>query len=471
MNENESNSNRWRHDPAEAWLAWSPSEAEPWNLTRVLSLHRRAGFSATWAEAQRDLAEGHEAALSRILSGAATGPDGRKAVAIDAFCDAMFESYRANGNALDPIRQAWFYRLIFSAWPLRERVLLAWHTHYATSEAKVTQTQTLFGQHQTQRGLWQARQSKLHLAMLRDEAMLVWLDGVANQRGAPNENLAREFLELFALGVGNYTESDVKETARALTGWHRVYNLPTDVRFQASLHDAETKTILGKTGAWGEEDVARIACAHPAAARRIAWRLWRTFISDVDEPTSELLEALAVTMRVDEDIDVERGLKTIIRSRLFHSDAYVSRRVLSPVEWIVCVLRAGEAFPPHPDLGEIVAVANRMGQRLFRPPNVAGWPGGLEWLSGPALVARQNFAAWLTSDESTVTTDHWFKLAERHGVAGGEGEIGFWTALFWGRPAHPDEKKELSAQLIGSEPASRAGLVRALLTNPAVYLA
>ena len=144
---------------------------------------------------------------------------------------------------------------------------------------------------------------------------------------------------------------------------------------------------------------------------------------------------------------------------------------MSPVEWVVTVVRSGETFPPHPDLVEVVSATERMGQRLFRPPNVAGWPGGLEWLSGAALVARQNFAAWLTSDESSVAADHWQRLAERNGIAGGDAEIDFWTALFWGRTSDSEERRELSAQLAASEPTCRATLVRTLLCAAAAQLA
>jgi len=287
----------------------------------------------------------------------------------------------------------------------------------------------------------------------------------------PNENLAREFLEFFALGVGNYSEQDVREAARALTGWHRVYNLPKNIKFQVTLHDARNKTIAGETGPWGYEDLVRIACAQPAAARRIAWRLWRTFISEVDEPTGELLEGLAATMRAEGDVDVARGLEVLLRSRLFHSDAYAGRRVQSPVEWAVTALRVGQTFPPHPDLAELIEATNRMGQRLFRPPNVAGWPGGLEWLTGAALVARNNFAAWLTSGESTVPADHWHDLAGRYGIEGGPAEIDFWTALFWGRLPDAQERGQLSEQIAWAEPASRARLVRLLLCAPAAQLA
>ncbi len=438
-------------------------------MARVLRLHRRAGFGATWAQAQRDLADGYEPSISRVLNGAPTGPDGRGAQALDAFAEAMFQSYQAVTGGHVPVRTAWLHRAVFTAFPLRERMLLAWHTHYATSEAKLYERMSLIAQHATQRKLWRERISKLHLAMLRDEAMLRWLDGTENLRTAPNENLAREFFELFALGVGNYSERDVRETARALTGWQRVYNLPKDIRYLAALHDPDDKTILGQTGRWNDEDVARIACAQPAAALRIAWRLWRTFVSDVDDPTPDLLEGLAAPMRVDGDVDVARGLEVLLRSRLFHSDAYAFRRVLSPVEWLVTVLRAGETFPPHPDLGEVASAAEAMGQRLFRPPNVAGWPGGVEWLTGAALVARENFAAWLTSGESTVAADHWQKLAARHAIAPGDAELDFWTSLFWGRTCNTAQRASLAASLAGAD--GRTAFVRDLLCAPLAQLA
>ncbi len=465
---------RWQHDPAEAWLAYAPSETDPWDLAKVLRLHRRAGFGATWAEAQRDLGDGYEASISRVLKGAPVGPDGRPSETIEAFADAMFASYRSSrssSSGLDAIRVVWFYRMVFGAWPLRERMLLAWHTHYATSESKIYEKQTLVDQHQTQRKLWSSRASELQRAMLRDEAMLYWLDGAQNRRGALNENLAREFLEFFALGVGNYSEQDVREAARTLTGWQRVSERRQQLKFVAGLHDAGEKTVLGQKGNWGDEDLVRIACAQPAAARRIAWRLWRTFISEVDEPTPELLEGLAATMRAAGDVDVARGLEVLLRSRLFHCDAYAGRRVQSPVEWAVTALRVGQTFPPHPDLAEVIEATNRMGQRLFRPPNVAGWPAGLEWLTGAALVARNNFAAWLTSGESTVPADHWQNLAGRYGIESGHAEIDFWTELFWGRLPDAQERGQLSEQIAWAEPASRARLVRRLLCAPAAQLA
>ncbi len=407
---NESTTNRLPHEPGEAWLPYEPGARDPWDLARVLRMHRRAGFGATWAEAQRDLADGYEPAITRLLEGAPTGANGRPAAAIETFCDAMFETFRDGGGELDAVGQSWLYRMVVGAWPLRERMVLAWHTHYATSNVKVRDKGAISRQMCTQRNLWRSEIGALHLAMLRDNAMLYWLDGAQNRRSAPNENLARELLELFALGVGNYTEHDIREAARSLTGWQRISERQQQLKYQDVLHDAGPKTIFGETGNWNEVDLVRLIDAQPAAARRIAWRLWRTFVSDVDEPSPPLLEGLAASMRVNGEVYVQRGLETLLRSRLFQSTAFAERRVMGPVEWVSTVLRGGELFPPHPDLAEVVAVTGHMGQTLFQPPNVAGWPGGKAWLTGPALVARQNFVAWLTSPDSGVPAEHWDSL-------------------------------------------------------------
>ncbi len=258
---NEPSPNRWQGDPADAWLPYEPTAADPWDLKKIFRLHRRAGFGATWAEAQRDLADGYKPSIERVLNGAPTGPDGRPAAAIDVFAKAMSESYRSGSGQLDGIRTAWFYRMVFGPFPLGERMRLAWHTHYATSESRVNNKPSLAVQHDTQRKLCRSPISQMHLAMLRDEAMLSWLDGAENIRSSPNENLAREFLELFALGVGNYSEKDVQEAARALTGWQEIFERTQQLKYVAVLHDPGEKTILGHTGTFGDEDLVRIVCA------------------------------------------------------------------------------------------------------------------------------------------------------------------------------------------------------------------
>jgi uncharacterized protein (DUF1800 family) len=251
---------------------------------------------------------------------------------------------------------------------------------------------------------------------LADGAMLRWLDGLNSTKAQPNENLAREFLELFALGEGHYTERDVHEVARALTGWRgNTYTGSIDT-FDPGDHDDRSKTILGQTGPWTRDDVVRIACRQPAAATHIARRLYRVFLSDTDEPRPELLAPLADAIRTECDVDVARGIEVVLRSRLFHSDGCRSQRIKSPVVLAIGALRACEAFAPPPDLADVEAYLTRMGQRLLYPPNVAGWPEGIAWLRGPTVLARANFAAWLIEPSSGLDPEHFQSLARRHGL-------------------------------------------------------
>ena len=209
---------------------------------------------------------------------------------------------------------------------------------------------------------------------------------------------------------------------------------------------------------------------HPAAARRIAWRLWRTFVSDVDEPSPEMLEGLAAPMRVNGDVDVARGLEVLLRSRLFHSDCLrrPPRGQPGGVGRQRRARRRNISAASRPDRGH--AAADRMGQRLFQPPNVAGWPGGLEWLSDPALVARANFAAWLTGDESKVPADHWSQLA-RDARPPGDAEIDFWTCLFWGRTPTAAERGRWRRSWPSRDPVRGQKCVATLLCAAAAQMA
>ena len=270
----------------------------------------------------------------------------------------------------------WIYRMIHSPHPLAEVMTLAWHSHYASSQAKVNSPEAMLDQNMVFRNHWRAPIRTLHKAVLADPAMLLWLDGLDNVKAAPNENLAREFLELFALGVGNYDERDVRETARAFTGWRRTDYQPLRAGFVAEDHDQGAKTILGQTGDWGQDDVIRIVCSRPAAAEHVARRLYRTFVADVEEPSPELIGPLADAMRIEGDVDVARGIELILRSRLFHSDECRGTCIKSPATLAVGAIRACEAFRPPVDPAELEIHLTRMGQRLFFPPSVAGWRGG-----------------------------------------------------------------------------------------------
>src|SRR5262245_53520513 len=255
---------------ANAWAPYRPDAAAPWDLRRVAHLHRRAGFAATWAELQRDLADGPKASVDRLLSGRARRPG----VPDDFERTARLIGESAAGTREpDRLKAWWLYRLLFGPDPLTERLTLMWHNHFATSNAKVNNLALMHRQNETFRRLARAPFGELLHAAVRDPALMVWLDAPSNRKGKPNENLARELMELFSLGIGPYTEADVKEAARALTGWRVDNDLFAE---DADEHDGGEKTILTRRGRWKGDDLVDIVLCHPATARRIAWRLGAT---------------------------------------------------------------------------------------------------------------------------------------------------------------------------------------------------
>src|SRR5487761_1256590 len=195
---------------------YTPDERRPWNLRRVGHLHRRAGFAATWNELQRDLNDGPQAAVDRLLTGKAYSsgvPEG-----FEDTSRLLADAAVASGS-IHRLKAWWIYRMLFSPDPLGERLTLMWHNHFATSNRKVEDVSLMRRQNDLLREYARAPFGALLSRAAKDPAVLIWLDADSNRREHPNENLARELMELFSLGVGNYSETDVKEVARALTGW------------------------------------------------------------------------------------------------------------------------------------------------------------------------------------------------------------------------------------------------------------
>ncbi len=442
-------------DAEACWSRWEPTGSDRWDEAKAAHLHRRAGFGATWGQVVRDQREGFEAAMRRVLDGDTHGPDGRTAAELNEIAAAMVSSARREPS-IERVQYLWFFRLIFSAHPLAERMTLIWHGHYATSNQKVNNPLSMFEQNLSQRELWRSRISKLHSRMLTDRAMLVWLDGLASRKSQPNENLAREFLELFALGEGNYSEADIRAVASALTGWEGNSYNPESIYFDQDEHDGSAKTVLGQTGNWGTEDVVQIACDQPAAAIHVARRLFRALVADAVVIPTGALETLAKAMRVDGDVDIGRGIELILRSRLFFSDWCRGKRVKGPVELAVGAIRACERFDPPPDFIELDGWLARMGQRLFYPPNVAGWPEGLEWLRGPTILARAGFAAAMASDGSRDT-----RVAAKYGLDSPDRWARALATLILGTPRTLDQ----------TQSGSMGAAVRDVLAMPEAQLA
>ena len=438
--------------PGDPWARYVPDADAPWDLGRVVHLHRRAGFAATWDEIRRDLKDGPEPSIDRLLAGKARArgvPDGFAAFA-DRLADLALAAPEPNR-----LKGWWVYRMLFGPDPLTERLTLMWHDHFATSNLKVNDLALMRRQNETLRSLGRGPFGRLVHAMLRDPALLVWLDAQENTKGHPNENLARELMELFTLGIGHYSEDDVKQAARALTGWKLVDD---QARFVPVRHDAGTKTILGRTGAFDAGGLAGLLLEQPATSRRLAWRLGHEFFGEgaVDKAA---LDALAEGLRAH-DLDIGWGVATVLRSRRFFANANLGRRVSSPIEFAVGAVRALEMFDPSPSTPVLADWCGRLGQDLFYPPNVGGWPGGRAWITTRSAIGRANLAAALVAGESVGlgTPFDPIALADRHGQ---RRNPAFFAQLLFGTDSlkvpldEPGSARQALTRLLASPEAQR----------------
>ncbi len=368
------------------WMPFVPDEQVPWDLRRVVHLHRRAGFAATWEELQRDLKQGPVASVDRLLIGkvnADVPPD--FAATADLLADATISA-----GVIGRLRAAWFYRMLFGPDPLCERLTLLWHDHFATTNVKVQDVALMRRQNDTFRRHARGKYAELLNASVRQPALLVFLDAPANRKAHPNENLARELMELFTLGVGHFAEVDVKEAARCLTGWD-----VDEGQFVERLerHDTGEKTLFGAKGRWTGTDLVTQLLNHPATAHRLAFKLCREFFGE-SGPSVASVNELAAGLR-EHDLDIGWAIRTILKSKLFYADANLGCRVLSPVEFVVGSVRALALFDPPPSTLALADWSGRMGQELLDPPNVGGWPGGRAWINTRSLIARANYVAAL----------------------------------------------------------------------------
>jgi uncharacterized protein (DUF1800 family) len=336
---------------------------------------------------ERDLADGPQQSVDRIL--APHQQDEAVRANFEAMARTIGDAAVASGNS-NRLKAWWLYRMLFSPDRLGERLVLLWHNHFATSNRKVRDLALLREQNELMRTHARAPFGELLRAVVKHPAMLVWLDADANRKGHPNENLARETMELFTLGVGHYTEEDVQAAARALTGWAVVGGR---FGFRESRHDPEDKVFLGRQGPLNGDQLLDALLANPAVADRVADRICNLFfgesaVSDADR--QELADGLRAN-----HLDIGWAVEMVLRSQLFFADSNLCNRVTGPVEWCVGAVRALECTDPPPSTLLMAEWTTRMGQDLFYPPNVGGWTEGRAWLHSRGLVARANFAAAL----------------------------------------------------------------------------
>jgi uncharacterized protein (DUF1800 family) len=439
------------------WDTYSPDAKKPWDLRRVVHLHRRAAFAAPWEVLQRDLKDGPEASVGRLLKGGA-GDHAPKDFAATA---GVLADAAATAGDINRLKAAWFYRMLFGPDPLGERLTLMWHDHFATGNAKVRNVRSMRRQNDLFRTHARAKFAELLNPVVRDPAIQEYLDAPANRKGHPNENLARELMELFTLGIGHYAEADVKEAARCLTGWGVEEGKFVE---SAARHDDGEKTVLGKAGKWTGTDLVNQLLKHPATADRLAAKLVQAFFGEGACP-AEAQKELASGLR-ERELDIGWAVETVLNSQLFFADANVRSRVTAPAEFVTGAARALALFDPAPSTLALADWSARMGQDLFDPPNVGGWPGGRAWITSRALIARANYAAALVDGPNAGRPDPYDPAASAKAAGFGAGRadvLAYHHQLLFGT----DPAAELTGRLAKLEGRK---LVTALLSSPEAQL-
>jgi uncharacterized protein (DUF1800 family) len=340
-------------------------------------LYRRAGFGASPTELEAAVQAGYDRTLEQLLH-----PE-----RVDDDVEARLAALEIDQSRIPGMRVGWLTRMLLTRRPLLEKMVLFWHGHLTSSAAKaggmrapdyLGRQLALFREHAL--GDWRA----LLRAISRDPAMLIYLDNRLNREGAPNENYARELMELFTLGVGNYTERDVTEAARAFTGWtiDREGNFVINRR----QHDDGLKTVLGRTGPWDGDNVIDILLDQPAAASFLARKLFQFFVYDDPEPS--VVERLGAEFRRS-GYNLRTLVGAILRSPELRSPRAYHARIKSPVEFVVGSLKllGAERVPDY-----VPGALRLMGQDLLNPPTVKGWDGGPSWINASTVVARFNYA-------------------------------------------------------------------------------
>jgi uncharacterized protein (DUF1800 family) len=375
-------------------------------LGLMAHLMRRAGFGATLQELEESQAKGYEATVEALLH-----PED-----VPEWDDDLFRRYQPDLNSVMYFESAqayWMYKMINSKRPLEEKIALFWHGLFATAYGKLNHAKGVVNQTDTFRRHGLGSFHNILMELSRDPAMIFWLDNKDNHKNAPNENYGRELLELFSMGIGNYTEDDVKNCARAFTGWTIANDEYMSVRasrdsiwpsgridwqfeYRPEDHDDTEKKFLGRTGNFNGEDIIDIIAMRPATSWFIASKLYNYFVSDT--PNEEAIAFLAEEYRKSSG-DIRSMMRGLFLSDYFKSEDVWYSRVKSPAELVVGTARlAGSYQSPRWDITNLASDANFMGQEILNPPTVEGWHTGTEWVDTGTLVERVNSSALVIGD-------------------------------------------------------------------------
>lgn len=378
--------------------------AMPQDQARQLLL--RSGFQPSAAEIAALQSQDWDASVDRIVDAAArqrtasTAPPPWIDDPIDpgAFAKAdgakrrLMRKQRADKQF--QLQTWWLQEMAATGTPLTERMTMFWHNHFVSSLGKVKSPERMYRQDVLLRRYALGNYRELVHAIAHDPAMLYYLDASRNRKDQPNENFARELLELFTLGEGHYSEADVREAARAFTGW-RFDAATGQFAFARNQHDDGRKNFLGRSGNFDGDDIIDIVLEQPQAARFIVAKLWREFVSPTPDPAAA--ERLAADFR--KDYELAPLIKALFRQPAFADPRLAGTLVKSPVELVVGTQRF---FALNLDPRLAVAAAASMGQSVLDPPNVRGWPGGDAWITSQTLLARRQFLLFLTGNATDI---------------------------------------------------------------------
>ena len=374
------------------------------DVSLMAHLMRRAGFGATRSELEGYLSDGYEATVDNLLDPGESGH----------MPDDIIRRYHVDQSEmrqLDGAGAYWLYRMLTTSNPLEEKLALFWHGLFATGYAKLNQARSLLNQIDMFRHYGFGSYRDLLVELSKDPAMILWLDNNENHKEAINENYGRELLELFSMGIGNYSEDDIKECAKAFTGWTLGNAEYMSVRaskdsiwpygriawhyeYRADDHDGGEKKFLGEVGNFNGADIVDIIVTQEATARFLSTRLFQYFASDEVDSDGELVISEMMEAYFQSGYKVSSVLRSLFNSDYFKSDKCMYSRVKGPVESVVGTVRlAGTYQEPSLDVHSLWRQTLFMGQGLLAPPTVEGWHEGVEWIDSGSLVERINFAA------------------------------------------------------------------------------
>lgn len=353
------------------------------------------------------------------------------------------QAERDDREQMKKLQQWWLTKMIETSRPLQEKLVLFWHGHFATSYRTIEDSYHMFMQNRLFRENAAGSYATLLGSIVRDPAMIAYLDNNDSRKQRPNENLAREIMELFALGAGNYTEQDINEGARALTG----YTFRDDeFVFEKNNHDTNPKNIFGTTSNYDGDSFVKLILAHPACSKFMATKLYRFFAHDYptgnapfDNAAEIVIERMASTLR-GTDYHVGKTLEVLFKSEHFYSPALMNQQIKGPAQLVVGAIRSLRV-PPR-DISVLNDAADRMGQSIFFPPSVKGWDGGRSWINTSTMFVRQNIMVFLLTGRRPAGKDG---LADREMFDGRS--LLTDLASTYPEAKSPDAKEQLDALL------------------------